>query len=420
MLGLARELNRWIEEGRDFAVATVAAVSGSAPRDPGAALAVDTTGTVVGSISGGCLEAAVYELCRQAAVDGHTTTARFGPTGDDPFATGLTCGGVIEILVTPVRAQDRGPLRTAVAAVCAGEPVALARVMDGPEETRGHTLVAGPGDRYETTLPARGEHIATVAARARTALAEARTGRVIVDGEHGPLTLLIESMPPPPRLIVFGALEPAAALSRLGKFLGYHVTVCDARPAFATAARFPDADEVVADWPHRYLETTGVDGRTVLCVLTHDPKFDIPLLAYALKLPVAYVGALGSRRTQADRARLLRDAGVTAPELDRLRGPTGLDLGGRTPEETALSIAAEFVARRHGGTGLPLTAIRAPIHHETPPEQSAPSSPAIRASEPGHPADTAHGRRIDDYRPRAGHGPPHPDTLPRAGSAAGT
>lgn len=154
-------------------------------------------------------------------------------------------------------------------------------------------------------------------------------------------------------MIVFGAIDFASALVRVGKFLGYRVTVCDARPVFATAARFPEADEIVVEWPHRYLERTEVDSRTVLCVLTHDAKFDVPLLRLALRLPVAYVGAMGSRRTHLDRNERLREVGVTEIELARLRSPIGLDLGARTPEETALSIAAEIVADRRGERGLP-------------------------------------------------------------------
>ncbi|MGM7444689.1 XdhC family protein, partial [Streptomyces tunisiensis] len=177
-------------------------------------------------------------------------------------------------------------------------------------------------------------------------------------------TLFVQSSVPPARMIVFGAIDFAAALVRVGAFLGYHVTVCDARPVFATRARFPEADEVVVDWPHRYLRTTPTDARTVLCVLTHDAKFDVPLLEVALGLPVAYVGAMGSRRTHTDRLRRLREAGVGERALSRLRSPIGLDLGARTPEETALSIAAEIVATRHGGTGAPLTTTTAPIHRE--------------------------------------------------------
>ncbi|MEU2879583.1 XdhC family protein, partial [Streptomyces sp. NPDC007070] len=206
------------------------------------------------------------------------------------------------------------------------------------------------------------------AAEARALLEAGRTGTVELseDGVHCPggLTLLVESNMPPPRMIVFGAVDFAAALVRAGKFLGYHVTVCDARPVFATRARFPDADEIVVDWPHRYLRRTATDTRTALCVLTHDAKFDIPLLEAALRMPVAFVGAMGSRRTHADRERRLREAGLGERELARLRSPIGLDLGARTPEETALSIAAEIVAARHGGTGVPLTGSGTPIHRE--------------------------------------------------------
>jgi xanthine dehydrogenase accessory factor len=227
----------------------------------------------------------------------------------------------------------------------------------------------GPYDgSYEGGFGAHPELDRTVAAEARAFLDVGRTGTLEI-GEQGsrcgaPLSLLIESSVPPPRMIVFGAIDFASALVRIGKFLGYHVTVCDARPVFATAARFPDADDIAVEWPHQYLERTDVDGRTVLCVLTHDAKFDVPLLKLALKLPVAYVGAMGSRRTHLDRNERLREVGVTELELVRLRSPIGLDLGARTPEETALSIASEIVANRHGGSGVSLTGAHTPIHHD--------------------------------------------------------
>jgi xanthine dehydrogenase accessory factor len=165
-------------------------------------------------------------------------------------------------------------------------------------------------------------------------------------------------------MLVFGAIDFAAAVARAGKFLGYRVTVCDARPIFATRARFPDADEVVTDWPHRYLAGQAVDARTVICVLTHDPKFDVPLLEVALRTPAAYIGAMGSRRTHDDRLARLREVGLTEDELARLRSPIGLDLGARTPEETAVAIAAELIQLRWGGSGRPLTATTGRIHHD--------------------------------------------------------
>ncbi|EGX58441.1 hypothetical protein SZN_17757 [Streptomyces zinciresistens K42] len=373
MLDLLPELRDWLDDGRDLAVATVVSVGGSAPRGPGAALAVDRSGAVVGSVSGGCVEGAVYDLCAQALESGDSALERFGHSDEDAFATGLTCGGVLDVLVTPVRADSpvRALMRTALDAVDRGEPVALARVVDGPPGRLGATLLVHGDGSTAGGLGVHDDLDRTAAARAGAALDAGRTGTVELspDGSHCPggLTLLVEAGAPPPRMIVFGAVDFAAALVRAGKFLGYHVTVCDARPVFTTRARFPDADEVVVDWPHRYLRGTRTDPRTVLCVLTHDARFDVPLLEVALRLPVAFVGAMGSRRTHTDRERRLRDAGLDTEELARLRSPIGLDLGGRTPEETALSIAAEIVAARRGGTGRPLTGTRTPIHTPAPP-----------------------------------------------------
>ncbi|MFM9605722.1 XdhC family protein [Streptomyces turgidiscabies] len=370
MLDIADELNRWLEEGRDFAVATVVAVSGSAPRGPGAALAVDAGGAAIGSVSGGCVEGAVYDLCTQALADGEAVRERFGYSDEDAFAVGLTCGGVLDILVTPVAADAPGrkTFQTALSAAARGEAVALARVVQGPSELLGRVLAVRPDGSYEGDLGGHPALDRAVAGETRSLLNTGRTGTfdIAQDGSHcePDLTLFVESSVPPPRMIVFGAIDFAAALVRMGKFLGYHVTVCDARPVFATRARFPEADDVVVDWPHRYLRRTGTDDRTVVCVLTHDAKFDVPLLESALRLPAAYVGAMGSRRTHEDRDRRLRETSLTEAELARLHSPIGLDLGARTPEETALSIAAEIVAARQGGTGLSLSGSHTPIHHD--------------------------------------------------------
>ncbi|MGV9222687.1 XdhC family protein [Streptomyces albogriseolus] len=370
MLDLADDLRRWLAEEREFAVATVVSVGGSAPRGPGAALAVDRDGTVIGSVSGGCVEGAVYDLCVEALADGRARTERFGYSDEDAFAVGLTCGGTIEVLVTPVGAGSpvRPVLESALTHLSGGGPGALAWVTDGPADLLGRALLVRPDGTYEGGLGGAAE-LDRAAAAARGLLDAGRTGTVTVGPGAdaycaGRPALFVQSSVPPPRMIVFGAIDFAAALVRVGKFLGHHVTVCDARPVFATRARFPEADEVVVDWPHRYLRTTRTDARTVLCVLTHDAKFDVPLLEVALGLPVAYVGAMGSRRTHTDRLRRLREAGVGERALSRLRSPIGLDLGARTPEETALSIAAEIVAARHGGTGAPLTTTSAPIHRE--------------------------------------------------------
>ncbi|MEU6388324.1 XdhC/CoxI family protein [Streptomyces sp. NPDC046939] len=368
MLDLAAELSAWVAQGREFAVATVVSVSGSAPRPPGAALAVDTAGEVIGSVSGGCVEGAVYELCVEALADGAPRRERFGYSDDDAFAVGLTCGGAVEVHVVPVRAgsASRPVVEAALAAAAQGETVALARVLDGPGQLpdSGGLLLVRPDGSYESALGSGDDP--GLAAQARALLDLGTTGLCEVPESSarcgGDVTLFVESSVPPARMIVFGAVDFAGALVRVGKLLGFHVTLCDARGVFATRARFPEADEVVVEWPDRYLRSTRTDERTVLCVLTHDAKFDVPLLEVALRLPVAYVGAMGSRRTHEDRAQRLREAGLTDTELARLRSPIGLDLGGRTPEETAVSIGAEIVAVRRGGTGAPLAGERGPIH----------------------------------------------------------
>jgi xanthine dehydrogenase accessory factor len=372
MLDIARELHDWIGQGRDFAVATVVAVGGSAPRLPGAALAVDRDGEAVGSVSGGCVEGAVHDLCLRALEDGRTVRESFGYADEEGIAVGLTCGGTVEVLVVPVRAGDRvrEVYAAAVAAAARREPAAVARIVEGPAELLGRALLLGPGGAVSGGFGRGPELDATVAEQAAALLDAGREASGVEIGEQGsrcgaPLSLLVETSATPPRLIVFGAVDFAAALVRAGKLLGFHVTVCDARPVFATGRRFPEADEVVVDWPHRYLEGTAVDARTALCVLTHDPKFDVPLLTAALGLGVAYVGAMGSRRTHLERLARLREEGVTEQALARLRSPIGLDLGARTPEETALSIAAEIVACRRGGTGVPLRGGELPIHRPT-------------------------------------------------------
>ncbi|WP_156727150.1 XdhC family protein, partial [Streptomyces apocyni] len=325
MLDIAEELHRWAGQRRDFAVATVVAVSGSGPRQPGAALAVDSEGTAIGSVSGGCVEGAVYELCQQALADGRSVVERFGYSDEDAFAVGLTCGGVIDILVTPVRTDTPGRpvFEAALAAAASGEATAFARIIEGPAELKGRALYVRSDGSYDGGLGGHPGLDHTVAGEAAAMLDGGRTGTLTLGadgscalGEDGTqagelVTLLVESSVPAPRMIVFGAIDFASALVRVGKFLGYHVTVCDARPVFATRTRFPEADDIVVEWPHKFLERTRaeVDGRTVLCVLTHDAKFDVPLIKLALTLPVAYIGAMGSRRTHEDRNRRLREVG---------------------------------------------------------------------------------------------------------------
>ncbi|MFJ4685431.1 XdhC family protein [Streptomyces sp. NPDC088789] len=357
-------LSRWYADGAPFGLATVVGVSGSAPRDPGAALAVGPGDVVVGSVSGGCVEGAVFELAREVVARGEARLETFGYSDDDAFAVGLTCGGEITVLVRPVT-RERDPGFGAVArSVAEGRPVTVATVTGGPAP-RGAALAVWP-DAVAGSLGTPGLDVAVTAdARGELALGATGVRRYGPRGERreDSVVVFLHSFAPPPRMLVFGAIDYAAAVARLGAFLGYRVTVCDARAVFATPERFPAGVEVVVDWPHRYLRGTDTDERTVICVLTHEPKFDVPLLEEALRRPAAYVGAMGSRRTHDDRTARLVEAGLTPAALARLRSPVGLDLGARTPEEVAVSVAAEIIALRWGGTGTPLTATGGTIHH---------------------------------------------------------
>ncbi len=385
------ELLAWYRAGETVGVGTVVATFQSAPRPAGASMLVGSDGTAVGSVSGGCVEGAVYELAQSVVASGSPVLERYGVSDDEAFAVGLTCGGILDVYVEKVDRETFPELEEIAADIEAGRPVALATVIEHPDPTRlGRRVIIRPKEivRHENHVAAgsdddfRGGLSGSLgSARADDAVRDDALG-LLAAGHNATLTygpdgerrgegmrVFVWAFAPKPRMLVFGAIDFAAAVARVGVFLGYHVTVCDARPVFATNTRFPDADEVVVDWPHRFLdaevEAGRIDERTVITVLTHDPKFDVPLLEVALRLPaVAYVGAMGSRRTHDDRMARLKEAGLTDDELARLSSPIGLDLGARTPEETAISIAAEIIAGRWGGSGEPLAETQGRIHHD--------------------------------------------------------
>lgn len=378
------ELMRWWRAGEAVGVGTVVATFRSAPRPAGASMLVGPGGEAVGSVSGGCVEGAVYELGQEVMASGTPVLQRYGVSDDDAFAVGLTCGGILDVFVETVSPQTFPELGAVSDAIDAGRPVAVATVIAHPDPAWvGRRLVVHPeapegADAGEAAdaVPTgslgseRADAAVTDDARGLLALGRTETLTYGPDGERRGegMRVFVAAYAPRPRMLVFGAIDFAAAVANVGSFLGYRVTVCDARPVFATASRFPAADEVVVDWPHRYLaaevEAGRIDPRTVVCVLTHDPKFDVPVLEVALRLPeVAYVGAMGSRRTHEDRLERLREAGLTDADLARLSSPIGLDLGARTPEETAVSIAAEIVAVQWGGRGQRLQDTGGPIHH---------------------------------------------------------
>ncbi|WP_032402365.1 XdhC family protein [Rhodococcoides fascians] len=354
------------------AVATVIRTFDSAPRPAGAAMLVGADGTVAGSVSGGCVEGSVYELAQDVLRTGTPVLTRYGVSDDDAFAVGLTCGGTLDVFVEVFSRQTFPELDSVVADVRDNIPVAVATVVSHTDPERiGRRMVVGEEGTRGSLGSARAD--AAIADDAKGLLASGRSA-VLTYGPDGQrrgegMEVFVSSHAPPPRMLVFGAIDFAAAVAQQGVFLGYRVTVCDARAVFATLQRFPAAEQVVVAWPHDYLteqwSAGELDARTVVCVLTHDPKFDVPLLEVALRLPsLAFVGAMGSRRTHDDRMARLRAAGLTESELSRLASPIGLDLGARTPQETAVSIAAEIIARRWGGTGEPLRARHGRIHHD--------------------------------------------------------
>ncbi|WP_407342882.1 XdhC family protein [Pengzhenrongella phosphoraccumulans] len=367
MLELAGQLLDALDSGHRLAVATVTRVLGSAPRTLGTAMAVSEAGTVVGSISGGCVEGEVYSVAGEVLAEGRPVLTAFGVTDDDAFAAGLSCGGSIEVFVTELaggggRNVLSAAVRAELEAARRGEPAGLAIVVEGPGA--GTILPAGVHDDGpevpDGDLDDEALRRITAELRARLASGSTATG-VLACGEREARVLYVVATTPP-RLLIFGAVDFAAALCDAGALLGYRVTVCDARAVFATAARFPSAHDVVVQWPADYLASTVVDARTVVVVLTHDEKFDLPLLAVALRLDVGYVGAMGSRRTHERRAARLVAAGIGVDDLARLHSPIGLDLGASAPAETAVSILAEVIAARTGAPGGPLALVDGPIH----------------------------------------------------------
>lgn len=340
------------------ALARIVDATGPGPRELGAAMVV-TDSEVFGSLSGGCVEAAVVESARAVLVSGHAVSDRFGYAEADGFAVGLTCGGEIEVFVERVDSTRLPALVAVRAAIEAGEPVSLATTLDAAPDWK----LLRPGDAE----PWRG-----VDRDARALLTAGRSGLVGSDEcetvQAPRPRVFVQTFAAPARMILAGANDFVRALARTGRQLGYRITVVDARETFATPARFPSAHEVVVDWPHRYLAAEHVAGRidhrTVVCVLTHDTKFDVPMLMAALAIEeIAFIGALGSRRTHHERTERLRAAGITNVQLSRLKSPLGLDLNAHTPDETAISIAAQILAERGGASARPLATTDGPIHH---------------------------------------------------------
>lgn len=393
MRDILTELVESWESGETVGLATVVQAIRSAPRPPGASMMVAPDGSVAGSVSGGCVEGAVYEMSVQSVADGIPVLHRFGFSDDEAFAVGLTCGGIIDVFVEPVSRQTFPDLDVIAADITAGRPVAVATVIEHSDpEWLGRRLVIRPDSVSGTLGLERADHAVGNDARG---LLESGTTAILTFGTEGErmdtgMRVFVASYQPRPRMLVFGAIDFAAAVAKQGHFIGYHVTVCDARPVFTTRARFPVADDVVVAWPHHYLQKEvsehRIDNRTVVCVLTHDPKFDVPVLDIALRLEGTtkpfYIGVMGSRKTHEDRLVRLREVGLTDEHLAHMSSPIGLDLGGRTPEETAVSVAAEIIALRWGGTTARLVDTGRDVHQSGGDGDDADAFPPESASAP--------------------------------------
>ncbi|MFJ5958370.1 XdhC family protein [Paenarthrobacter sp. NPDC092416] len=371
-----------------MALATVVRTEGSAPRAVGTSMVISDDGTPTGSVSGGCVEASVLESAADVLATGVPELHRFGITDDDGLSIGLTCGGTIEIFIQPYAPASCPDFVALQQALRENLPCAMVTVFDGPPDLVGRSeLVLQDADVSKLFDGGVVSPASVGAARdaVQKAIASETTLPVTLPSTDTEafVSLLIDVYRPPRRLVIFGAIDFSASLAHLGSFLGFHVTVCDARAVFATAQRIPAAHEIVVDQPDRYLRQEIAQGKlardSVICVLTHDAKFDIPVLDVALRHGFDYIGAMGSRRTARDRRDRLMSLGHTADTLASLRSPIGLDLSAGTAAETAVSIMSEVIAAKGRSSGLPLSQTTDPIHRSALPGEPARRQPLARS-----------------------------------------
>ena len=361
MKELLETLAGWEQDGVGVGRAVVVRTFGSAPRPEGAVLLYARDGRIAGSVSGGCVEGAAAEEIQHAWTNGNARVIRYGISDEQAWDVGLACGGTIDVLVEPVApAVVIAAARGSVGANGHGAAVITPLPADSPPAAFGpHQPGAGEPPAAELVVSAEGNLTGTLGrpdldAALVSAATEALRRGLARTVELAGRSFFIEVFPVRPRLVMVGGVEVARSLARLASELGFETVVVDGRASFATPERFPDVDRLVVGWPDEVAEQIGLGPNDAVAVLSHDVKFDEPAIVEALRRGCRYVGAVGSRKTQADRRARLLDAGVSGADLDRLRGPVGLDLGGRAPAETALAILAEIVADRYGGSGAPL------------------------------------------------------------------
>jgi xanthine dehydrogenase accessory factor len=356
----------WLRQGRRVVSAALVERIGSAPLDPGAHMLIDDHGNIEGSVTGGCVEAALVEEAERILAGGEARVVTYGVTDEEALGVGLMCGGTVRVFVHEHGEDALKPLEAAAVARAAGKPVARATLLDGGRAGASMSIV---DDRVVGSLGVTELLDRAVERDARGQLDEgvSRIRRYGAGGEvmGSDLAVYIQAFATRPRMVIFGAIDFSAEMANVASDIGYKVTICDAREAFVKSPRFSRDAEVVIDWPDRYLGGQELGARDVVLVFTHDPKFDEPALTAALASGAGYVGALGSRRTQERRVERLRNLGLDEQSIARIHAPCGLDVGARTPSETAISILAEVIAVRTGRTGESLRETSGPIHAET-------------------------------------------------------
>jgi xanthine dehydrogenase accessory factor len=354
---------RWLDEGRRVVAATLIETLGSAPLDPGAEMLVDDTGRIEGSVTGGCVEGALAQEAARVLAGAPPQTVSYGITDEQAIGVGLMCGGTVELFVHELTAAHRDALSAVRDAVAEGRPAALATIVDG--ERAGNSIAVFE-DGAIGSLGGPELLTRSVVRDARGFLDEGMSAvrRYSARGEvlGSELRVHLQAFAASPEMVIFGAIDFSAALARAAVEIGYRVTICDARPAFARTPRFAEHADVVVDWPDRHLAGRTLGPRDAVLVFTHDPKFDEPALIAALSGGAGYIGALGSRRTHEARIERLRAAGIADTDLARIHAPCGLDIGARTPAETAVSVLAEILATRAHRPGGPLAEADGPIH----------------------------------------------------------
>jgi xanthine dehydrogenase accessory factor len=354
---------QWLREGHRVVGATLVERIGSAPLDPGAQMLVDDRGNIEGSVTGGCVEAALMDEVQQILSGEPPRVVTYGVSDEEAIGVGLMCGGTVRVFVHEQDGDAREALEAVANARAAGEPIALATLLDGD---RAGAKMAIVGDEVIGGLGVTEllDHSVTRDARGQLDEGLSRIRRYGAAGDlmGSDLAVYIQAFSTQPRMVIFGAIDFSASMAKLASEIGYAVTICDARRSFVSSPRFSEAAEVVVDWPNRYLEGRRLGPRDVVLVFTHDAKFDEPALISALATGAGYIGALGSRRTQERRLERLRDAGLGEEAIARIHAPCGLDVGARTPGETTVSILAEVIAVRSGRGGESLAETSGPIH----------------------------------------------------------